>query len=156
MELPAVPRRPSQTKIVATLGPATHGRDKIEALVKAGVDVFRLNMAHGSFEEHDARVHWIREIEQDLKTPLGILVDLGGPKIRLGELKNGSLECQPGMQVTFVMEEPPQQPTELPVSCPAVISALKEGDRVVLADGTVTLRVIGKSENRATCLVTQP
>lgn len=156
MELPAVPRRPSQTKIVATVGPATHGRDKIEALVKAGVDVFRLNMAHGSFEEHDAQVHWIREIEQDLKTPLGILVDLGGPKIRLGELKNGSLECQPGMQVTFVMEEPPQQPTELPVSCPEVISALKEGDRVVLADGTVTLRVIGKSENRATCLVTQP
>jgi pyruvate kinase len=113
-------------------------------------------MAHGSFAEHDARVRWIRQIEQDLKTPLGILIDLGGPKIRLGELKDGALECQLGMQVTFVLGETAQQVTDLPVSYPEIVAALREGDRVVLADGTVTLQVIDKSENRATCVVTQP
>lgn len=156
MELPLIARRPSQTKIIATLGPATHSREKIRELAQAGVDVFRLNMAHGSFAEHRACVEWIREIEDELKTPLAILADLGGPKIRLGELKGGQLECQPGMQLRFVPDPMAREPFDLPVNYPGLISALREGDRVVLADGTVSLRVISRTEKAAIAVVVQP
>lgn len=156
MELPLMTRRPSQTKIIATLGPATHTREKIRELAQAGVDVFRLNMAHGSFEEHRIRVLWIREIERELKIPLAILADLGGPKIRLGELKGGQLECRPGMQLRFVPDPVAREPFDLPVNYPALIPALTEGDRVVLADGTVSLRVVSRTEKAAIAVVVQP
>ena len=88
------PRRPSQTKIVATVGPACETATKLAELIRAGVDVFRLNTAHGTRDEHQQRVDAIREAAGKLGQPVGVLVDLAGPKIRLGELPGGQLRLQ--------------------------------------------------------------
>lgn len=148
--------RPSQTKIVATLGPASDSYERICALIEAGVDVFRLNTAHGTLQEHEERLNQIRRAERELGWPVGVLVDLGGPKIRLGELAGGSLECVPGMKVTFVRGNKAQHPSELTSTYSGLVDELNLGDRVMLADGTVSLKVIGKGADHAECEVVQP
>ena len=85
-------RRPSQTKIVATVGPSCGDRARLLELIRTGVDVFRINTAHGTRDEHDARVRDIRQASEEAGQVVAILVDLAGPKIRLGELPGG--ECQ--------------------------------------------------------------
>ncbi len=147
--------RPSHTKIVATLGPASDSYDTICALIRAGVDVFRLNAAHGSLREHEERLHRIRQAEREIGWPVGVLVDLGGPKIRLGELVGGSLECNPGMKVRFVKDDKAERPTHLTSTYPSLVDELNVGDRVMLADGTVALRVIEKGQDYAECEVIQ-
>ena len=81
-----------RTKIVATVGPACRAEETLRGLIQAGVDVFRLNMAHGSIEEHEETLGRIRRVSDDLGRPVGVLVDLAGPKIRLGELPGGQVE----------------------------------------------------------------
>lgn len=148
--------RPSQTKIVATLGPASDALEKIRELVQAGVDVFRLNAAHGSLAEHDGRLQRIRQVERELGVPIGVLLDLAGPKIRLGELWGGELNCGAGKRVRFVRYERPSTPEELPSTYERLVDELDVGDRVLLADGTVALRVIQKTAEAAECEVIQP
>ena len=94
--------RSSKTKIVATVGPAGSSPEMLESLIAAGVDVFRLNMAHGTRSEHDSQLTAIRAISERLGQPVAVLVDLGGPKIRLGELPGGELALRPGDRVRFV------------------------------------------------------
>lgn len=81
--------RPCNAKIVATLGPASADRATIEALVKAGADVLRLNFSHGTQADHQQRLDLIRRIESDLGRPIGVLLDLQGPKLRVGTFANG-------------------------------------------------------------------
>ena len=85
-----------RTKIVATLGPASRSEEAIRGLVEAGVDVFRLNMAHGSIEEHAESLTRIRRVSEELARPVGALADLAGPKIRLGELPGGAVDLVEG------------------------------------------------------------
>ena len=85
-----------RTKVVATLGPASRAEEPIRGLVEAGVDVFRLNMAHGSIPEHQESLDRIRRVSEALARPIGVLADLAGPKIRLGELPGGAVECVEG------------------------------------------------------------
>src|SRR5664279_5223580 len=92
----------ARTKIVATVGPACEGPERLAELVLAGVDVFRLNTAHGDVAEHTSRVAAIREVSQQLNRPIAILVDLGGPKIRLGDLPGDVLDCPLGAEFRFV------------------------------------------------------
>ncbi|MGQ9504275.1 MAG: pyruvate kinase [Thermogutta sp.] len=148
--------RPSQTKIVATLGPASDSYDRICALIRAGVDVFRLNTAHGTLQDHEERLHRIRRAEREIGWPIGVLVDLAGPKIRLGELYGGSLECTVGMTVRFIRGDKGTSLTELPSTYPMLVDELSIGDRVMLADGTVSLRVTEKGKDFAECKVGQP
>ena len=82
--------RNRQTKILATIGPASHSREVIESLFLAGVDVFRLNFSHGNHEDHAKSVAWIREVESQHNTPIGIVADLQGPKLRIGKFKDGN------------------------------------------------------------------
>src|SRR5689334_12719231 len=89
-------RRLRSAKIVATLGPASAGHDRLRALFDAGVDVFRLNFSHGSHDQHRALIDEIRRIEGDTGRPIGILADLQGPKLRLGDFANGRAEIAPG------------------------------------------------------------
>src|SRR6059058_2667343 len=77
-------RRMRSAKIVATIGPASSGEERLRALFDAGVDVFRLNFSHGTHDEHRARFDEIRQVESDTGRPIGILADLQGPKLRLG------------------------------------------------------------------------
>lgn len=156
MEAVTMSLRPSQTKIVATLGPASDSYDTICSLIRAGVDVFRLNTAHGSLDEHGERLRRIRQAEREIGWPVGVLVDLGGPKIRLGELVGGSLECTPGMKVRFVKNDKAERVSDLTSTYPSLVDELNVGDRVMLADGTVALRVIDKKPDYAECEVIQP
>ena len=84
------------TKIVATLGPATDSPQKIEQLIAAGVDVVRLNFSHGTAKEHIQRASWVHEAAHRLERDVGVMVDLQGPKIRIGKFENGQIDLLAG------------------------------------------------------------
>lgn len=146
----------ARTKIVATVGPACREPAKLADLIMAGADVFRLNMAHASREEHATVVGWIREVSAKLGRPIGILADLAGPKIRLGDLPGDQRELREGEKVRFVRGKECCEPTDFTTTYEALVDELSVGNVVMLADGTIGLRVTGKGENYAECLVTQP
>jgi len=118
------------------------------------VDVFRLNMAHGSRQQHEQQFAGIREASRKVGRPVGILVDLAGPKIRLKDLPGGEYHCQEGGQVRFVRDEP-QAPGEFATTYEPLIDDLNEGDRVMLADGIVSLVVVQKTDSHVVCNVVQ-
>ena len=93
-----------RTKIVATIGPASNSREVIRQLVKAGMDVARLNFSHGSYDQHAQTIKNLREISEELDTPVTILQDLQGPKIRVGQLPGGEMMLSPGGVVAMVPE----------------------------------------------------
>jgi len=150
------PARRSRTKIVATVGPACLKPEQLAELVQAGADVFRLNMAHGSLAEHTERLEVIRRTSTQLKRPIGVLADLSGPKIRLGELPGGAIDCLAGAEYRFVRGEQPLEPTDLTATYEPLIDELQVGDNVMLADGTVSMVVIEKGTDWARCRVVQP
>jgi len=142
--------RPSRTKIVATLGPASNFDEMIQKLIYAGVDVFRINAAHGNPSEFAVTVANVRKASEATGMPVGILMDLGGPKIRLGVLPNNELALPKGGFLAFVapgFEEKASQCAEIDgiphLTCTyeLLVNELRTGDRIVLADGTVELRV---------------
>ncbi len=149
-------RRPSQTKIVATLGPSVDGVDSLVGLITAGADVFRLNAAHGNQPEYARRLAHIREASERTNTPIAVLMDLAGPKIRLGELPGGQFHCIAGEHIRFIREESPSaRPGEFTTTYAALIDELAVGDKIVLADGMVTLIVLAVGEEAAECRITQ-
>ena len=146
----------AKTKIVATLGPACNSPDLLRQMVIAGVDIFRLNFAHGKHEVLAESVVAIRQIAAELDRSVGILGDLGGPKIRLGDLPGGSIRVDWGEKFTFVHETDPDNPAEFSTTYDGLIDDLQVDDPVLLADGTVALRVVEKHAERAVCVVEQP
>ncbi len=142
------------TKIVATVGPACDTVERLVELIEAGVDVFRINSAHGSRESHAAVLANIREASDRVGFPVGVLLDLAGPKIRLGQLVEDPLACEVGMPLRFVRGEDPSGPAELTSSYKRLIDELSVGDQVMLADGMVALRVERVDADSADCRVT--
>lgn len=151
----SIRRRPSHTKIVATIGPACEGVDKLRELIAAGVDVFRINTAHGSRQEHERRLADVREASRRADAPVAVLVDLAGPKIRLGELPGGAIQLVAGQRVRFVPGNATSAPGELVTSYAPLVGELRPGDRVVLADGLVALVVEEVAASSATCRIVQ-
>lgn len=147
--------RPTRTKIVATVGPASESAEMLEKLVAAGVDVFRINMAHSTPATAQPLVDRIRAVAARIGQPLAILADLAGPKMRLGELAGGEYDCATDSTVTFVRGTEPQKPGFFTTTYEPLIDDLKVGDRVLLADGTVTLEVVSKTADSAVCRVVQ-
>ncbi len=145
-----------KTKVVATVGPACGSPDRLRRMAAAGVDIFRLNFAHGQHEQMAEHVAAIRRIADELDRPVGILGDLGGPKIRLGALTDGALQVDRGRKYAFVSEADPNDPTALTTTYDGLIDDLDVDDPVLLADGTVALRVVEKLPDRAVCVVEQP
>lgn len=145
-----------KTKIVATVGPACRAYEQLKGLAAAGVDLFRLNFAHGDHESLADVVANVREISRELNRAIGLLGDLSGPKIRLGELPAEGLCLDEGRHVSFVRKKNGNSSHTLTCSYPKLIDDLGVGDKVLLADGTVTLRVTEISENEAVCVVEQP
>ena len=145
-----------KTKIIATVGPACAEAEALRDLVLAGVDVFRLNFAHGTHDWLDGVLQSIREIEQELDRPIGVLGDLAGPKIRLGEIATGQLLCQEGATVVFVRGEITDDSQELTCTYAPLIDDVEPGDRILLADGIVELVVCAEENDRVICRVVRP
>jgi len=141
------------TKIIATLGPASGTKIKIKELVKTGVNVFRLNLSHGDHEVVRQWICWIRETEEELKTFVGILLDLQGPKIRVGKFKDGSIELKNGREVVFTTEKVVGTETLVPIQYASFHKDVKPGDQVFLNDGNLRVEVKKVSGKRVTVVV---
>lgn len=144
-----------KTKIVATVGPASESAARLEQLLLAGVDVFRLNFSHGTWDWHTATLGRIQEVSRKLGRPVAVLQDLCGPKLRLGELEGGIFQCQMGARVRLVPELT-YAGDELPVSHPSLLGDLNAGDAVMLADGSVALKVVSSMAGTVLTEVTLP
>ena len=130
-----------KVKILATLGPATRGLDDIRELVQAGVNIFRLNFSHGDHADHAQRYRWIREVEQQLNYPLGILMDLQGPKLRVGKFADGKVLLQRGQALRLDLDPTPGDRRRVNLPHPEIIAALEPGMDLLLDDGKLRLRV---------------
>jgi pyruvate kinase len=133
--------RERNVKIVATLGPASSTPDRIRALVEAGADVFRLNFSHGSHDDHLARIHAVRALEQQSGRPIGLLADLQGPKLRIGAFRDGAVDLLPGQNFRLDMEGTPGDASGVSLPHPEVLSSLKPNTDLLLDDGKIRLRV---------------
>ena len=133
---------PCNAKIVATLGPASADRATIEALVRAGADVFRLNFSHGTHADHQQRLELIRSIEADIGRPIGVLLDLQGPKLRVGTFANGPVKLVEGAPFRLDLDRAtPGDATRAPLPHPEIFAALKPGAELLLDDGRLRLKV---------------
>lgn len=130
-----------RTKIVCTIGPAVATREAIEKLIKAGMNVARLNCSHGNWEDKRQWIEWIRELSPDV-APVGILADLQGPKFRLGEIAGGSIELGIGEEVIVG----PSARASIPIHQPEILAAMAPGDRILLGDGDVELHLNRESD----------
>lgn len=130
-----------RAKIVATLGPASSTEEMIRKLAYAGVDVFRLNFSHGTHEAHKQNAAVIRKIEKELGRPLAIMMDLQGPKIRIGVFEDGSVSLKAGAKFILDMEKDFGTARRVTLPHPEIFNALKEGTELLLDDGKVKLRI---------------
>lgn len=134
-------RRTRNAKIVATLGPASSGKDTIRQLFMAGVDVFRLNFSHGSAADHRARFNLLRELELEVGRPIGILADLQGPKLRVGTFADGSVMLTEGAAFRLDLDLTPGTAERAGMPHPEIFAALVPGAELLLDDGRLRLVV---------------
>ncbi len=164
-DLPTRAERPTLTKIVATLGPASSSPEMVTRLVEAGVSVFRLNFSHGSFEDHAARLETVRKVARALRRPIAVLGDLQGPKIRVGKVPGEGIELLAGTEVIlrFGLTEAVTETdgagepiVVLPFEYEHLVAEVEPGHRVLINDGLIrmlaTERDLQKGELR--CRVT--
>lgn len=142
-----------KTKIIATLGPASSAPSMIEGLLDAGVNVFRLNFSHGTHEEHSRMITAIRTAGGRLKRPAAILLDLQGPRIRVGRLKGGAVELRPGERFVIVPESPDGDPSMISTTYGELHKDVGPGDRILMDDGLIETRVIGVKGSDIECEV---
>jgi len=143
----------TNTKIIATLGPATSSAGMIRQLIDAGVDVFRLNASHGTPEWRSEMVRLVRQESASAAFPVGILLDLQGPKIRLGKFEGGSALLEEGADFVITTEEIEGDSTAASTTYRDFARDVKPGDRVLLADGALELRVLEADGVKARCRV---
>ncbi len=148
--------RPSQTKIIATLGPAILAQEKLVELLQAGVDVFRINAAHGKIENFASMLSLVRSAEKSSGIPVAVLMDLAGPKMRLGEIDGGQLDCVRGETVRFVKGTTSTQKNYLTSTYQPLIDELQVGNRVLMCDGTVCVEITKKEPDYVEGTVVQP
>ncbi|TAL17147.1 MAG: pyruvate kinase [Frankiales bacterium] len=132
-----------RAKIVCTLGPATHSFEGIRGLVYAGMDVARLNFSHGSHEQHAQAYTWVRQASDESGRGVGVLVDLQGPKIRLGTFAEGPVVWATGETVTITTEDVPGDHDRVSTTYTGLADDVAVGDRLLVDDGRVGLRVVG-------------
>jgi pyruvate kinase len=135
-------RRRRSVKIVATLGPASSSPERLRALFDAGVDVFRLNFSHGTHDQHRQLFHDIRRVEADTGRPIGILADMQGPKLRLGDFVDGPVEVTAGASFRLDLDHALGDRGRAPLPHPEIFAALTSGTDLLLDDGKVRLRVV--------------
>ncbi|MBD2836808.1 pyruvate kinase [Pseudomonas sp. JM0905a] len=133
-----------KVKILATLGPAIKGIDDIRQLVEAGVNLFRLNFSHGEHADHAQRYQWVREVERQLNYPIGILMDLQGPKLRVGRFADGKVNLERGQAFRLDLDNTAGDARRVNLPHPEIIDALEPGMNLLLDDGRLRLQVTAK------------
>jgi pyruvate kinase len=141
------------TKIVATLGPSSDSPAIIRKLMEAGADVFRLNASHGTPEQHLRVISRVREASKEIRLQKGILLDLQGPKIRLGKFEGGECRLESGSRFVLTTDEVLGNSHRASTTYKELPSDVKPGDRILLADGSVELRVASASATDVICEV---
>lgn len=134
-------KKARNTKIIATLGPSSSSKKIIETLFTQGVDVFRLNLSHGTHEIHKANYTFIREIEQKYNTPIGVLLDLQGPKLRIGSFQSGAITLKEGEPFQLRLDEAIGEQTGVTLPHPEIFKALIPNTILSLDDGKIQLKV---------------
>jgi pyruvate kinase len=135
-------RRSRNAKIIATLGPSSSSPAMIRSLFDAGVDMFRLNFSHGNHEDHKKRFEAIRDVERDVGRPIGIMIDLQGPKLRIGTFSNGPIELRSGDRFRLDLETVPGDRKRVPLPHPEIFAALIPGTDLLIDDGKLRLEVL--------------
>ncbi len=143
----------AQSKIVATIGPASNSLEILTELVNKGVDMFRINAAHGTQADFEQIQDRIRQVRVITGFQVATLMDLSGPKIRLGQLAENSIDVEPGMELTFVRGESTSKPLEMCSNYARLVDEVVVGNSIMLADGTISLRVASKGRDSFTCKV---
>jgi pyruvate kinase len=141
-------RRNRRVKIVATLGPASNNEQTVRRLFRAGADVFRVNMSHVDVDGLRERHAIIRKIEEEFSRPIGILVDLQGPKLRIGDLASGSIPLTEGDVLSFVRREAIGGLGHVHLPHPEIFEAVQHGHTLLLDDGKIKLRVVETNDVR--------
>ncbi|MBI9074674.1 MAG: pyruvate kinase [Desulfatibacillum sp.] len=141
------------TKIVATLGPSSDTPEAMRALIKNGMNVARINFAHGTHEEHARKIHDLRAISKELDIPIAILQDLGGPKIRVGELPESGVQLKAGDRFDLFSEPGKGAKEGVSVSYPELPMEVENGDPILLADGLLELEVVKTHPTFVECRV---
>jgi len=134
------------TKILATVGPASADEQTLRILIEAGADVFRLNFSHGSHDDHRATYQRIRALEESIGRPIGVLIDLQGPKLRLGTFAEGGATLARGDRIRFDLDPTPGDASRVSIPHPEIIAAVSPGHILLVDDGKMRLKVIAKDE----------
>lgn len=132
----------NKTKVLATVGPASNSYERLVALVQEGVDAFRLNFSHGAYEEHQKVIDHVREVNREHNTNICLVQDLQGPKIRLGDIENGSVEIVEGQRLKLVCDGSVSTADRLSTIYTGLAKDVKAGDSILLDDGKLELKVI--------------
>jgi len=141
-----------RTKIVATIGPASNTRPVLERLIQAGINVARLNLSHGAYEQHGEVIKTIRSLSRTMNKPIGILLDLQGPKIRTGTLKDGEpVELKKGNTIRITTEKVEGTAKKVSTTYANLPKDVKKGNKILIDDGLMELKVLFKRKETITC-----
>lgn len=143
--------RGRKVKILATIGPASSDPEMLERLLRAGVDAFRVNMSHGEHETHAATIKAIRDLEKQFNRPVAILADLQGPKLRVGKFANGEAVIRHSGHFTLDRNPEPGDETRVELPHPELFDLMEKGQRLLINDGKIKLKVIRADENEIFC-----
>ena len=148
-----IAKRSRKVKILATLGPASNSPEMIEKLFRAGADAFRVNMSHGEHATHAATINAIRQIETRLQRPITILCDLQGPKLRVGTFEGGKAFLKHGQHFTLDSNPEPGNDQRAYLPHKEIFAALDKGQRLLIDDGKMVLRVLRPGDAEILCSV---
>ncbi|MFW6007528.1 MAG: pyruvate kinase [Halanaerobiales bacterium] len=142
-----------KTKVVATLGPVSESKEKILQLVRAGMDVGRLNFSHGTYEEHRKKMEYIREAEDETGKTIGIMLDTKGPEIRTGDLKEDKVELKEKENIVLTGEDIKGDSSRISVTYKGLAEDIDLNDTILVDDGLIELKVIDINETEIKCKV---
>jgi pyruvate kinase len=142
-----------KTKIVCTLGPATNSEQMITRLIKAGMNVARLNFSHGIHEDHQKMIQAIRKVSVRLDKPIPILQDLQGPKLRVGKIKNGFVQLNKGKSITITTDDVIGNENFISTTYKHLPQDVQPADSILLDDGLIQLKVTEKKSNQVICQI---
>ncbi len=133
----------AKTKIIGTVGPATEDEDTLRRLIGRGLDIVRINSAHGSQKQHLEIINKVRKFEEELDTAVTVLYDLAGPKIRLGQLPEEGIEVETGTEIELMEKSEYEEGEPLPIECERFAEMVEPGQRIFLDDGFIQLSITG-------------